>query len=145
MNSISYSQSTTKRSIPGQVAKVAILLGLSLGLLWFAIDFPAYLIFESQSAGWMLWFSYANDLILPFALYFIICLGERWLRAWQGRALLAFAIPILLEIRQGLNVLFPVGRYVGSFDLLDIVVYAIGVGLAVIVDRKVFARMLRFW
>ena len=57
--------------------------------------------------------SYAKDLIQPFALYFFICLGERWLKTWQSRALLAFAIPTLLEIGQGLYYQFSPSRYIG--------------------------------
>ncbi len=95
----------------------------------------------------MLSISYAKDLIQPFALYFFICLGERWLKTWRVRALLAFAIPLLLELGQAFYYRFPIPihRYVGSFDLLDIVMYAISVGLAVIVERKVFAKLLKFW
>ena len=147
MNSIAFTEDPTKKSLSGRVAKAAILLGISLGLLWFSADFPPFLLFEPQSPGWLLWISYANDLILPFALYFLICLGERWLRTWQGRALFAFAIPTLLEIGQGLYYQFPTSRYgyVGSFDPMDIVMYATSVGMAVLLEQKVFARAFKFW
>ena|GEM_PF-1520620 len=154
MNSIPYPENTTKKSVPSQLAKAAILLVISLGLLWFTIDFPIFRLFEPHtcpggrcqgSTGWRLWVSYSNDLILPFAFYFFICLGGNWLKTWQGRALLAFGIPSLLEIGQALYHQFPTGRYLGSFDLLDIVMYAMGVGLAVVVEQKVFAKILKFW
>lgn len=143
MSSMLYSENTKKRSATGGWAKAFILLIISLGLLWFTSDVPVFLLFEPESMGWKLWLSYANDLILPFAFYFFICLGERWLRTWQVRALLAFAIPLLLELRQALY--HPIGSYIGAFDPLDIVMYAISVGLAVIVERQVFARTLKFW
>jgi len=127
------------------MAKAAMLLAISLGLFSFTLDFPRHVIFEPQSIGWQLWFSYANDLIQPFAFYFLICLGERWLKTWQSRALLAFAIPAFLEIGQGLYYQFSPSRYVGSFDPLDIVMYLTSVGLAVLVERKVFAKLIKFW
>jgi hypothetical protein len=134
-------------SIRPQLAKAAIVLIISLGLLWFSEQFSPVTLFEPQSAGWNLWMSYANDLILPFALYFFLCLMERWLKTWQARALLAFAIPTLIEFGQGLyhRVLasYYVG-YVGSFYPLDILMYASGVGLAVLVEQLIFTKQFIF-
>jgi hypothetical protein len=127
------------------MAKTAILLVISLGLLWLVEDLVPVTIFEPQSTGWVLWFSYAKDLILPFAFYFFLCLGERWLTTWRVRALLAFAIPAILEFGQLLYYQVSSGRYVGSFDPLDILMYTVSVTLAVIVEQKVFARTLKFW
>ncbi len=138
-------QLQTIKNTQTQLAKAAILLVISLGLLWFLEDFYPVRFFESQSTGWTLWVSYANDLLLPFAFYFFLCLGERWLKTWQIRAGIAFAIPVLLELGQGFFQLFPIQRYTGAFDLLDILMYAIGVALAVIVEQKVFAKLIKFW
>jgi hypothetical protein len=125
--------------------KAAILLVISVGLFWFAEGFPWARVFEPESIPWKLWASYAKDLILPFALYFFLCLGERWLKTWQARALVAFAIPMVLELGQAFYYLLPTDhRYVGSFDPLDIVMYVLGVGLAVIVEQAVFTKLLRF-
>jgi hypothetical protein len=129
----------------GMWVKIAILSSISLGLLWFSEQFSPAAIFEPQSTGWVLWVSYAKDLIQPFAFYFFICLGERWLGTWRKRALLAFAIPTLMEFGQNLYYRVSSGHYVGAFDPLDIVMYAIGVGLAVVVEQKVFAKTLKFW
>jgi hypothetical protein len=145
MNSTAYSEITANKSVSAKAAKAVILLVISLGLLWFTTDFSFFRIFESQSTGWVLWVSYAKDLILPFAFYFFLCLAERWLKTWQVRALIAFAIPTLIEIFQGLYYQFTPTRYVGSFDLLDILVYAVGVGLAIFIERKIFAKLLKFW
>lgn len=145
MNSSTYPEKTTRREISPYLAKVAILLVISLGLLWFSIEFPPLLLFEPQSTGWSLWLSYASDLIQPFALYFFICLGEPWLKTWQSRALLAFAIPTLLEFGQYLYYQISSGHYVGAFDPLDILMYAISVGAAVAVDQQVFAKKLKIW
>lgn len=143
MNSVVYPENATKRNVSGLWMKTFILLVISLSLFWFSIDFPFFLIFEPQSTGWVLWVSYAKDLIQPFAFYFLLCLADQWLNTWQKRALLALAVPTLLELRQALY--HPIGQYIGAFDLLDIVMYAIGVGLAVLLERKVFAKHIKFW
>ena len=145
MSSVPYQENSASKSFPSQMAKIVILLLISLGLYTFSNSFPFYKIFEPQSTGWVLWVSYANDLIQPFALYFLLCLGERWLKTWQVRALTALAIPVLLEFGQLLYYQFAKDRYVGSFDPLDIVMYSLSVGLAVVVEQKVFAKALKFW
>ena len=123
---------------------IAILLVISLGLFWFSEQVSPASLFEPQSTGWVLWVSYAKDLIQPFAFYFFLCLGERWLRTWQARALLAVAIPTLLEFGQFLYYRVSTSHYVGAFDPLDIVMYATGVGLAVVVEQFLFAKLLKF-
>lgn len=125
--------------------KIAILLAISLGLFWFSEQFSPANLFEPQSTGWVLWVSYAKDLIQPFAFYFFLCLGERWLKTWQTRALLVFALPTLLEFGQFLYYRVSSGHYVGAFDPLDIFMYATGVGLAVLVEQILFAKFLKFW
>jgi hypothetical protein len=127
--------------------KIIILLVVSLGLLWFSEEFSPASLFEPQSTGWILWVSFAKDLLQPFAFYFFLCLGQKWLPTWRSRALIAFGLPTLLEFGQifyRILVYQDQLIYMGSFDLLDILVYALGVALAVLVERKVFAR-LSFW
>jgi hypothetical protein len=133
------------RHVPGQLVKVAILLVISLGLLWYSEAFSPITIFEPESTGWKLWVSYAKDLIQPFAFYFFLCLGERWLGTWHSRALVAFSIPTLLELGQLLYYQVWTGHYVGAFDPIDILMYAIGVGLAAAVEQKIFSKLLSFW
>lgn len=149
MSSISYQVNPVRKSTSERLAKAFFLILISLGLYLFSVDFPFYAIFKPQSAGWIFWVSFANDLLQPFALYFFLCLGERWLKTWQVRALIAFAIPVLLEFGQLLYQLFyyrfPVAHYFGAFDPLDIVMYAISVGLAVLIERKVFAKFFKNW
>jgi len=149
MSSVPYQENTAEKSAPWRFVKVAILLFISLGIYLFSIDFPFYNFFESQSAGWIFWVSYANDLLQPFAFYFFLCLGERWLKTWQVRALIAFAIPALLEFGQLLYKLLytrlQVAHYFGAFDPLDIVMYIIGIGLAVLFERKILAKLLKNW
>jgi hypothetical protein len=125
--------------------KIAILLAISLGLFLFSEQVSPASLFEPQSSGWVLWVSYAKDLIQPFAFYFFLCLGERWLKTWRVRALLAFTIPTLLEFGQFLYYRVSSGHYVGAFDPLDILMYLLGVGLAVLVEQFLFAKTLKFW
>ncbi len=145
MTSAHYQENVAEKSNSARWGKIGILLLVSLGLYLFAMDFPFYKVFEPQSPGWVFWVSYANNLILSFALYFLLCLGEHWLKTWQVRALIAIATPIVLEFGQLFYYRFSTSRYVGSFDPLDIVMSIIGVGLAVLVERRVFAKLIRNW
>ncbi len=145
MTSVRYQENAARKSIFGQLIKVGSLLLISLGLYLFAIDFPFYVLFQPQSAGWIFWVSYANNLILPFAFYFFLCLGERWLKTWPVRTLMALTILILLEFCQLFYYRFSTGRYVGSFDPLDIGMDIIGVGLAVLIERRVIAKLFKNW
>ena len=141
----SYLKNTGAKNVRGQMAKAVILLVISLGLISFSEEFSPATIFDPQSTGWVLWLSYARDLIQPFAFYFLICLGERWLKNWRVRALLAFAVPAVLETAQYFYYRVATGHYVGVFDPMDFVMYAIGVGLAVLLEQRVFAKLLIFW
>jgi hypothetical protein len=127
------------------LAKSIILLAIAIGLFWFSEDFSPVNIFEPQSTGWVLWFSYAKDLLQSFALYFFLCLGERWLKTWQVRALLAFAVPVLLEFCQLFLGPILVGHYIGAFDPLDFVVYTIGVASAVVLEQNFLAKLFKSW
>lgn len=130
-----------------KIQKIILVLVVSLSLLWFSEQFSPASLFEPQSTGWILWVSFAKDLIQPFAFYFFLCLGQKWLSTWRSRALIAFGLPTLLEFGQIFYralVYQDQLVYMGNFDPLDILVYAIGVALAVLVERKVFAK-LSFW
>ena len=130
------------KNFPRHLTKIILLLVLSLGLFFFSEEFSPASIFERQSTGWVLWISYAKDLIQPSAVYFFVCLGERWLRTWQARAFLAFTILTLVEFGQDLYYRVASGHYVGTFDPIDILMYAIGVVFAVIVEQQVLVKML---
>ena len=149
MSSVSYQENPASKNTFSRLTKLILLLLISLGFYIFSADFPFYNFFEPQSVGWVFWVSYANDLLQPFAFYFFLCLGERWLKTWQVRALIAFAIPAILELGQLFHQLFyvrfSVARYFGAFDPLDIIIYAISVGLAVLIERKFFAKFIKIW
>ncbi len=161
-----------------KIIKIIFLLILSLGLLWFSENFPIWQYLEPQSTGWILWMSYAKDLIQPFAFYFFICFLEEaekvrrtiklwktplngifasigksyltWCDAllgnWRRRAIIAFAVPTLMEFGQiFIRVLIYRDQllYMGNFDPWDIPMYAIGVGLAVLLEQKLFAKFFK--
>lgn len=127
-------------------------MALLFFLYLFAIDFPFYEFLEPQSAGWALWMSYANDFIFAFGFYFFLCLGERWLKTWQVRAWLAFAILTLLEFAQLLYpapfiealIMSPLRPLFGNFDPFDIGAQFIGIGLAALIERWIFAKMFKY-
>ncbi|MCC7118533.1 MAG: hypothetical protein IT310_08420 [Anaerolineales bacterium] len=129
--------------------RTGVLLAMLCGLYWLAADFPIYKFFEPQSSGWTLWMSFANDFFFAFGLYFFLCLGERWLKTWQIRALIAFLASTFFEFAQWFYARFfiekfpyPLGRYLGGgFDGFDVGVAVLGVGLAVLVELQIFARI----
>jgi hypothetical protein len=123
--------------------RYGFMLIISWGLFWFSQDFAAGRILEPESIGWKLWFCYAKDLMQPFALYLLLCLGEKWLTTWRVLAAVAFSFPFLLELFQFLYYRIAPTHYVGSFDPLDILMYAIGISMAVIVEQIVLTKFLQ--
>lgn len=87
------------------------------------------------SGAWhRLYYSYASDLLLPMAMYFVLCLTERnvsFLSDWRAKAAVVLAVASAAEALQGLGVPM-LGR---TFDPLDFVMYVIGVLVAVLLDR----------
>lgn len=91
-----------------------------------------------------LYYSYFSDIIVPFGMYFLLCLDNvklRFLNDWRVRALLVFTGASLTEVMQA----FGVPLLGQTFDPLDIVMFGMGVLLAVLVDRIIFDRIFPFW
>lgn len=87
------------------------------------------------------WFS---DLSLPFAGYFLLCFVDDrapWLRAPAAKALLVFSVATMAELLQGVGI--PLLGH--TFDPWDIAVYAMGAGLAALLDTIVLSRLIRSW
>lgn len=81
-----------------------------------------------------LYYSYASDVLLPLAMYFVLCLNERhmaMLGDWRAKALVILAAASGAELLQG----FGVPMLGHTFDPLDFVMYGIGVLVALIVGR----------
>jgi len=88
--------------------------------------------------------SYAGDLMIPFGAYFLLCMNEiqlHFLRKWFVKALIVFCVMTFSEIMQ----LFGLYLFGVTFDLADILMYGIGVIVAVFFDKQIFERTLPFW
>jgi hypothetical protein len=91
-----------------------------------------------------LYYSYFSDIVVPFAVYFLLFMAVRhWrgLRDWRMKATVVFGVSAAAEALQGVGVPF-LGQ---TFDPLDFVMFAVGVLLAVFVDQVLLARGLRDW
>jgi hypothetical protein len=89
-----------------------------------------------RGSAYRLYYGYASDLLLPLAMYFVLCLAERNLSVlgdWRVKAAGVFAAASCAEVLQGLGVPM-LGR---TFDPLDFVMYASGVLAAALLDRAV--------
>ena len=89
-----------------------------------------------RGEAFRLYYSYASDVLLPLAMYFLLCLNEQYvtiLGGWRVKALVVLAAASGAEVLQG----FGVPMLGSTFDPLDFLMYAVGVLVAVLVDRVV--------
>jgi hypothetical protein len=85
---------------------------------------------------------YLIDLVLPLALYILICTQDRPpLGIWWVRALLVFGIGCFVEAAQFLG--YPL--FGSTFDPWDILMYGLGVTAGVVLDILVFPKVFSFW
>ena len=90
------------------------------------------------------YYSFASDLVLPIGSYFMLSMNEiqiRFLRRWFVKALIVFAVMTFSEIMQIFGIYF----FGVTFDILDILMFGIGVALAVFFDKQIFERFIPFW
>ena len=88
--------------------------------------------------------SFASDLVLPIGSYFMLSMNEiqiRFLRNWFVKALIVFAVMTFSEIMQIFGIYF----FGVTFDILDILMFGIGVAVAVFFDKQIFERFIPFW
>jgi hypothetical protein len=80
---------------------------------------------------------YLIDILLPFAMYLLLGIARPALvRGALGRGILVFGVGAIAETLQYFGV--PIlGR---TFDVLDYVMFALGIGLAAIFERVVLRR-----
>ncbi|MBC8181969.1 hypothetical protein H8E88_12690 [candidate division KSB1 bacterium] len=64
-----------------------------------------------------------------------------FLRDWRVKSIIVFSVATTAEICQYFGI-YALGV---TFDLIDIIMYGVGVLMAVIVDRLVFTRIFKFW
>ena len=85
---------------------------------------------------------YLLDILVPFGFYFLLCLNDfSLLRNWIVKGVLVFGAASLVEVAQ----FFSVPIFGRTFDPVDLVMYAIGVTLAAILDTTVLPRIFEFW
>jgi hypothetical protein len=88
-----------------------------------------------------LYYSYFSDIALPFGFYFLLWMNDDrapFLRDWRVKALLVFGVASATELLQAFGVPL-LGR---TFDPLDFLMFAVGVLLAVLLDRGLLHRLL---
>jgi hypothetical protein len=123
----------TSRTIVG----VSILLIIA-AMHWFRVG--SYL----NGNLYICYYSFASDVMLPFGAYFFLCLNEpkiKFLQKWYVKALVVFGLMTFSEVMQAFNIYF-LGV---TFDPIDILMFAIGVGSAALIDVQVFARLIPNW
>ncbi|MFH1963970.1 MAG: hypothetical protein ABIJ42_00345 [Acidobacteriota bacterium] len=87
---------------------------------------------------------YLIDILLPFALYFLLCPQDSrivWLRHWYVKAVPVFLIGFIIETAQYSGIMV----FGSTFDPLDYAAYALGILLAVLADTLFFPRIFSFW
>jgi hypothetical protein len=93
---------------------------------------------------YLFYYSYVSDIIIPFGIYFLLCINQLYikiLQKWYVKVAIIIGLTTLAETLQyfGINALGI------TFDPFDILAYVVGVGIAVIFDRLLFKRYIPFW
>jgi hypothetical protein len=85
---------------------------------------------------------YLIDILLPMVLYFLLDLPEIiWIQSPIFRAAAVFLFGCTVETSQYLG--YPL--FGNTFDPLDILAYASGIGLGVFFDLFLFSRTIKTW
>jgi hypothetical protein len=111
---------------------VVVLIAVAVGLLHF-ITGPGYRgPFPVFVNGYMI------DILLPFATYLVLGIARQSiLRGGIARGVFVFAIGFVTETLQ----YFDVPIFGRTFDLLDYLMFGIGIGLAVVFEKIVLCRI----
>jgi hypothetical protein len=79
---------------------------------------------------------------IPFAMYLLLCLSDDqipFIGNWRIKAAIVFGVACLVEILQG----FGVPLFGRTFDPFDFLMFAAGALLAALLDRVLFARLIK--
>ncbi len=90
---------------------------------------------------YILYYSYASDIMIPVAFYFLLCMNDlqiRFLRKWYTKAFIVFTLATFIEIMQAFGI-YMLGV---TYDLIDIIMFGIGVLFAAVLDVQVFERLV---
>ena len=94
--------------------------------------------------GYILYHSYYADVMIPFGFYFWLSVNDKslaFLRNWKLKAALIFTGATITELLQYFDI-YALGT---TFDPMDIVAFAVGAIMAVLIDRFLFPRIFSFW
>ncbi len=85
---------------------------------------------------------YLLDILLPMGFYFLLCLNEGFIfKSWLFKGVLVFGAAFFVEMTQRMGIPL-LGR---TYDPWDILMYALGVSLAVLLDTTIFPMVFHFW
>jgi len=90
---------------------------------------------------YILYYSYASDILVPIGFYFLLCLNDvqiRFFKKWYVKALIVFLLAAFTEIMQAFGI-YMLGE---TFDVMDILMFGIGVSVAAILDVQVFEKVI---
>lgn len=90
---------------------------------------------------YIIYYSYASDILVPIAFYFLLCLNDiqiRFLRKRYVKALIIFSLATFTEIMQAFGI-YILGV---TFDVVDILMFANGVSVVAVYDVQVFERLI---
>jgi len=125
--------------IPDRARKIRVSVALAV-ILGVALAHAFRLGSTFQGDLYSLYYSFASDIILPLAAYFLLVLSEAtwafFLRSRWLKALLVFAGAAIAEILQG----FGIPALGVTFDPLDFGMYALGAFLAMLLDSLLLPR-----
>jgi hypothetical protein len=112
------------------------LIALTVGLLHFVTG-------ENYQGPFPLFVNgYMIDILLPMAMYLLLGLFEvKWIRSTLFRTCAVFGFGCIVEASQYLG--YPI--FGSTFDPLDILAYAGGVGLGVFLDLVIFPKIVPRW
>jgi len=122
---------------------IRVIVGVIVMLLFAAIHLFRFGTIYSGKVH-ILYYSYASNLLLPFGAYFLLSINEiklRFLGKWYVKALIVFAFMTFSEILQIFGIYF----FGVTFDLLDILMFAIGALFAVVFDKFIFDKFIPHW
>jgi hypothetical protein len=122
---------------------VRILTGISINLI-IAIVHIFRLGSYLSGEAYILYYSYASDIIIPIGVYFLLCMNDmqiQILEKWYVKALGVFILATFIEIMQAFGI-YLVGI---TFDVIDIVMFGIGVLIAVFLDKIVFESIIPYY
>jgi len=92
----------------------------------------------------LLYYSYVSDIIIPFGIYFLLCINQLYiniLEKWYVKAAIIIGFTTLVEFLQFFGI-YALGI---TFDPFDIIAYVMGIGIAIIFDRLIFRKFIQNW